>query len=56
MDNCIPATPNLVMSQHQTDTIVSLRRPQAKEMLNTLSLMSNTEARVQVRLMQQPRL
>ena len=35
---------NLMMSQHQTDTIASLRRNQAKEILNTLSIMNNAEA------------
>ena len=36
-------SPNLMMSQHQTDTIVYLRRTQAKEELNTLSVMSSAE-------------
>ena len=44
MDNCIPATPSLMMCQHLPDTIVSLRRTQAKEILNTPSVISKAEA------------
>ena len=36
--------PNLMSSQHQIETIVSLRKTQAKDMLNTLSQMSTEEA------------
>ena len=36
--------PNLMTNQRQADTIVALRKNQAKEMLNTLSRMSNYEA------------
>ena len=36
--------PNLMTNQRQADTIVALRKSQAKEMLNTLSRMSNYEA------------
>ena len=36
--------PNLMSNQKQADTIVALRKNQAKEMLNTLSQMSNYEA------------
>ena len=35
---------NLMPNQRQADTIVALRKNQAKEMLNTLSRMSNYEA------------
>ena len=44
MDNRVPATPNLMLNQHQVDTMVSLRKSQAKEMLNTLLAMSSNEA------------
>ena len=45
MDDCIPATPQSDgQNQRQADTIVALRKNQAKEMLNTLSRMSNYEA------------
>ena len=36
--------PNLMSNQKQADSIVALRKNQAKEMLNTLSQMSNYEA------------
>ena len=36
--------PSLMTNQRQADTIVALRKNQAKEMLNTLSRMSNYEA------------
>ena len=35
--------PNLMFNQHQVKTILTLRRIQAKEMLNTLSTMSTHE-------------
>ena len=45
MDKSVPATPpNLMSNQHQIDTIITLRRTQAKEMLTTLSTMSTQEA------------
>ena len=36
--------PNLMTNNKQADTIVALRKTQAKEILNTLSTMSNHEA------------
>ena len=36
--------PNLMANLHQIETIVSLRKNQAKDMLRTLSLMSSEEA------------
>ena len=36
--------PNLMTNPHQIETIVSLRKNQAKDMLRTLSLMSSEEA------------
>ena len=36
--------PNLMSNPHQIETIVSLRKNQAKDMLKTLSLMSSKEA------------
>ena len=43
-DISIPAPPNLMSNQRQMKTILSLRKNQAKEMLTTLSNMSNHEA------------
>ena len=37
--------PNLMTSIHQIETIVSLRKTQAKDMLKTLNLMSSDEAK-----------
>ena len=36
--------PNLMINMHQIETVVSLRKNQAKDMLKTLSLMSSEEA------------
>ena len=36
--------PNLMTNMHQIETVVSLRKTQAKDMLKTLSLMSSEEA------------
>ena len=36
--------PNLISNQRQADTILTLRKNQTKEMLNTLSIMSTHEA------------
>ena len=36
--------PNLMLNQHQVETILTLRRTQAKEMLTTLSTMSTNKA------------
>ena len=44
MDNSVSAPPNLMTNNKQADTIVALRKTQAKEILNTLSTMSNHEA------------
>ena len=44
MDNSIPDTPNLTLNQCQVGTILTLRKSQAKAMLNTLSTMSSNEA------------
>ena len=45
LDNCIPATPqNLMTNPQQIETIVSLRKNQTKDMLKTLRLMSSEEA------------
>ena len=44
LDNSVPAPPNLISNQRQADTILTLRKNQAKEMLNTLSVMSNHAA------------
>ena len=45
MDNSIPTPPpNLMTNNKQADAIVSLRKTQAKEILNTLATMSNQEA------------
>ena len=37
--------PNLMTSTYQIETVVSLRKTQAKDMLKTLSLMSSDEAK-----------
>ena len=44
MDNSVPTPPNLMTNNRQADTIVALRKTQAKEILNTLATMSNQEA------------
>ena len=44
LDHSVPAPPNLISNQRQADTILTLRKNQAKEMLNTLSIMSTHEA------------
>ena len=44
MGSGIPATPILMLNQHQVETNLTLRKSQAKEMLITLSTMSSNEA------------
>ena len=44
LDHIIPVAPNLISNQRQADTILTLRKNQAKEILNTLSIMSTREA------------
>ena len=44
LDNSIPAPPNLTSNPRQAETILTLRKNQAKEMFNTLSIKSSQEA------------
>ena len=44
LDNSIPGPPNLMSNPRQAETILTLRKNQAKEMLNTLCIMGTHEA------------